>query len=76
MDYGITINSRFKPFSFERYIQPYQIYGQAYKEQEDILNALETEAAQWEQRINPAIDKEVADQYKRYADDLRAQADL
>ena len=75
-DYGITINSRFKPFSFERYKQPYQIYGQAYKEQEDILNALETEAGQWEQRINPAIDKEVADQYKRYADDLRAQADL
>lgn len=76
MDYGITINSRFKPFSFERYIQPYQIYGQAYKEQEDILNALETEAAQWEQRINPAIDEDVAVQYKRYADDLRAQADL
>lgn len=76
MDYGITINSRFKPFSFERYIQPYQIYGQAYKEQEDILNALETEAAQWEQRINPTIDEDVATQYKRYADDLRAQADL
>lgn len=75
-DYGITINSRFKPFSFERYIQPYQIYGQAYKEQEDILNALETEAGQWEQRINPTIDEDVAVQYKRYADDLRAQADL
>lgn len=74
-DYGITINSRFKPFSFERYIQPYQIYGQAYKEQEDILNALETEAGQWEQKINQTSDPIAAEQYKRYADDLRTQAE-
>ena len=36
-NYSLVIDSTFQPFSFERYIQPYQIYDQAYREVEDNL---------------------------------------
>ena len=40
-NYSLTINSKFQPFSLERYLRPYEIYGQAYKEQEAALAALD-----------------------------------
>ena len=33
-NYNLVVNSKFQPFSFERYIQPYQMYGAEYKEVE------------------------------------------
>ena len=30
--FNLTINSEFKPYSFDELIKPYQIYGQEYKE--------------------------------------------
>lgn len=34
-----VINNKFRPYSFDELIKPYQIYGQAYKEQEALLDA-------------------------------------
>lgn len=75
-NYSLVVNSKFQPFSFERYIQPYQIYGQEYKAQEDALTELEIKANIWEGMADEQTDPEVYKIYKKYSDDLRAQADL
>ena len=51
-NYALTINSTFQPMSFERYIQPYQIYGEEYRRQEEALNELEMKASIWEGLAN------------------------
>lgn len=74
-NYSLVINSKFKPFSFERYLQPYQIYGQAYREQEDALAELETKASIWDKMANEATDPKAHAIYKKYADDLQSYSD-
>lgn len=39
-----VIGNTFKPYSFDELIKPYQIYGQAYKEQEATMEALADQA--------------------------------
>lgn len=73
-NYNLVVNSKFQPFSFERYIQPYQMYDEAYKEVENALGELATKANVWEEITNEQADKEVYDMYKAYADDLEEQA--
>ena len=75
-NYSLVMNSKFQPFSFERYIQPLQIYGQAYREQEDALAELDTKASIWDGMANEQTDPIAHAQYKKYADDLKAQATL
>ena len=43
-NYNLIVNSKFQPFSFERYIQPYQMYGEAYKEIENQYGELAAKA--------------------------------
>lgn len=74
-NYNLVVNSKFKPFSFERYIQPYQIYGQAYREVEDALGDLSAKANIWENLVNEQTDRNTYIQYKNYANDLRKQVD-
>lgn len=74
-NYSLVVNSKFQPFSFERYIQPYQLYGAAYKEQQDALSELTNKASVWENMIDKQADQEVYNQYKAYADDLYNQAE-
>ena len=73
-NYNLVVNSKFQPFSFERYIQPYQIYGQAYKEVENALSELSTKASVWEEMANKQTDPHAYQMYKTYADDLESQA--
>lgn len=75
-NYSLTINSKFQPFSLERYLRPYEIYGQAYKEQEAALAALDAQASVWEKLKQSATDQDVYNQYKAYSDDLKETADL
>lgn len=75
-NYNLVVNSKFQPFSFERYIQPYQMYGEAYKEVENALGELTTKASVWEEMANEQTDPYAYKMYKSYADDLNAQADL
>ncbi len=74
-NYSIVVNSQFKPFSFERYLQPLQLYGQAYREQEDALAELSTQAATVEAMANEQTDPESYKAYQDYANALKKQAD-
>lgn len=73
-NYELVVNSKFQPFSFERYIQPYQIYGQAYREVENTLSELDTKASVWEEMANEQTDPYAYKMYKTYANDLEEQA--
>ena len=73
-NYNLVVNSKFQPFSFERYIQPYQIYGAAYKELENQYGELATKASIWEEMANEQTDPYAYKMYKTYANDLEKQA--
>lgn len=73
-NFSLVVNSKFQPFSFERYIQPYQIYGQAYREIENTLDELDTKASVWEEMANEQTDPYAYKMYKTYANDLERQA--
>ena len=73
-NYELVVNSKFQPFSFERYIQPYQIYGAAYKELENQYGELATKASIWEEMANEQTDPYAYKMYKTYANDLEKQA--
>jgi hypothetical protein len=75
-NYNLVVNSKFQPFSFERYIQPYQMYGEAYKEVENALGELATKANVWEEMANEQTDPYAYQMYKKYSDDLKNQADI
>lgn len=73
-NYSLVIDSKFQPFSFKRYMQPYEIYGRAYREQEDALNELATKASIWEEMANEQTDPYAYKMYKSYSKDLEDQA--
>lgn len=73
-NFSLVVNSKFNPFSFERYIQPYQMYGQAYREVENTLGELDTKASVWEEMANEQTDPYAYKMYKTYANDLEEQA--
>lgn len=73
-NYDLVVTSKFNPFSFERYIQPYQMYGEAYKEVEDALGELATKANVWEEMANEQTDPYAYKMYKNYANDLENKA--
>ena len=73
-NYSLVINSKFQPFSFERYIQPYQMYGEAYKEIENQYGELATKANVWDEMANEQTDPYAYKMYKTYSNDLEEQA--
>ena len=70
----LVINSKFQPFSFERYLQPYQMYGEAYKEIENQYGELATKADVWDEMANEQTDPYAYKMYKTYSNDLEKQA--
>lgn len=73
-NYELVVNSKFQPFSFERYIQPYQMYGEAYKEVENALGELATKASIWDKLANEQTDSKAYKLYKDYSDALKDKA--
>lgn len=73
-NYSLVVNSKFQPFSFNRYLQPYQIYGQNYKEIEEQYTDLSTKAGIWDGLANEQADPHTYKMYKTYANDLKNQA--
>lgn len=73
-DYSLVVNSRFQPFSFERYLQPYQIYGQEYKAQEAALEEIANNSGKWENLINEQTDPELYNQVVNYNKELDSLA--
>lgn len=74
-NYDLVINSTFQPFSFEQYIRPYQLYEQAYKEQEAYLDALNQGANSYKSRAEKEKDAKWAQKYLEYAQDFEEAAD-
>ena len=72
-NYSLVVNSKFQPFSFGRYLQPYQIYGQNYKEIEEQYTDLSTKAGIWDGLANEQTDPHTYKMYKTYANDLENQ---
>nr|DAX68154.1 MAG TPA: hypothetical protein [Crassvirales sp.] len=73
-NYSLVVNSKFQPFSFDRYLQPYQIYGQNYKEIEEQYTDLSTKAGIWDGLANEQTGPYTYKMYKTYANDLENQA--
>lgn len=73
-NYSLVVNSKFQPFSFDRYLQPYQIYGQNYKGIEEQYTDLSTKAGIWDGLANEQTDPYTYKMYKTYANDLENQA--
>ena len=76
-NYELIVNTKFQPFSYERYIKPYQLYNEAYTEQENALNTLSVTSELLRERAlaEKANGQEWAGKYLDYLDSLKAQAD-
>ena len=73
-NYGLVVTPQYNPMSYEQYARPFEQYAQVYSQMSDAYDALEMEASQWEKLANSEVDAPQYQQYKRYADDLRAAA--
>lgn len=73
-NYSIVINSKFKPFSYQELLAPALQMTQEHHAIEEAYGDLATKAGIWETLANEQTDKKAYQMYKRYADDLRAQA--
>ena len=75
-NYSLVINSKFQPFSFERYMQPLQIYAQLYDQERA---AMEQQAAQYgllSSMVDPELDRDVYEAMQRYNENLMKQRDI
>lgn len=62
----LTINSTFKPYSFEELLQPVQLYGEEYARQEAALGELQTKADMWKNIVNETNDPKAYKMYESY----------
>lgn len=70
----IVINSKFQPFSYERYLAPMQAITNAYNEIEDQYAELSTRASVWEKLANEQTESYAYKMYKEYSNELEKQA--
>ena len=74
-NYSLVINSRFKPFSYQELLQPALMSTQAHQAVEEGYSELSTKANIWDKMANESTDPKAHAIYKKYANDLQAQAD-
>lgn len=75
-NYSLVVNSRFKPFSFQEMLAPWQIYGQAYKELEDAYSTLGLQAGVTEAMLNKELDENPYNMYNEYMQNLKNYSDI
>lgn len=75
-NYSLVINSRFNPFSYQELVTPALRATEAHQALEDAYGELSAKASVWENMANEQTDKKAYRQYKKYADDLKHQADI
>ena len=75
-NYSLVIGSKFSPFTYEELLKAPVMATQAYQEIEAGLSDLAAEANVWEEIANEQTDPYAYSLYKKYADDLSAQAEL
>ena len=47
MNLNLVSTAKFQPFSFERYIQPYQLYAEAYEKRQEAYDKLAEDSRKW-----------------------------
>ena len=67
-------NSIFNPVTFDEMLKPHQMYTDAYNQQQEVVNDLDTKASVWEKLAASEKDKATYDRYKEYENTLRATA--
>ena len=75
-NYGLIINSHFKPFSYQEMLAPTLQQTEAHQALNEAYSALGTQAGTVEAMLNRELDKEAYNQYKRYMEGLQEQADI
>ena len=65
-----VINNRFRPYSFDELVKPYQMYNQAYREQEAAIDAAREKEFS-ANNLNPEYDAEAYGMYNSATDNLR-----
>lgn len=73
-NYALTINSRFRPFSYSELVQPLLQATQEQNALEEAYDELSQKASVWEGMANEQSDPRAYKLYKSYADDLKMQA--
>ena len=62
----LTINSTFKPYTFDELLKPVQLYGEEYARQEAALGELQTKADMWKNIVNETNDPKAYKMYESY----------
>lgn len=73
-NYNLVVGSKFTPFTYDELVKPLQQQTDLHNQYVDAYGTLDAEASAWESKINPNTDKKAAEQYQKYANDLRAKA--
>ena len=68
----LTLNSQFKPFTYDELVKPLQDYGEAYREVEKQYNDLAQQTEAWKNIATQENSPEAYAMYKKYADELNA----
>lgn len=68
----LTINSKFKPFTYEDFAAPLREYGAAYKEMEEQYSDLASQTETWKNIATQENSPEAYAMYKKYSDELNA----
>lgn len=72
----LTIGSKFKPYSFEEYVKPLNMYKEEYQRQEDLYNTYAETAGLIGADLNPALDSDILNNtYNPYMQALSSGAD-
>lgn len=74
-NYSLQINSTFRPYSFQEYVQPLLMAQQRHDQLEDTLAQYDSKAAEFLKLANNATDQEEIKKYKDYAAHLSSVAD-
>lgn len=75
-NYSLVVDSKFTPFTLEESLKPALLATEMHYDLEDKYNTLADTASGIEGLINPALDAELYERTKQYADDLNAQVEL
>lgn len=68
----ITLNSKFRPFTYDELVKPLQDYGEAYREVEKQYNDLAQQTEAWKNIATQENSPKAYDMYKKYSDELNA----
>lgn len=72
----LTIGSKFKPYSFEEYVKPLNMYKEEYQRQEDLYNTYAETAGLIGADLNPELDSDILNNtYNPYMQALSSGAD-